>query len=346
VVTTSRVRRRVSMIMPVYNEARYLPKVLASIAAQEFDRERMFLFIVDGNSRDGSAEIAEAWFANGHIAGCVLSNPRRKIAIALNLALREVSEDDIILRLDAHTLYGPTYVADAVRALGNAAGDVACIGGAQLPVPGATFEERIVEALYTNPFGLGGADFRLGHDIREADSVYLGAWRPGVLVRAGGFNETMEANEDGELAARIRKMGYRILRVPLPCRFLIKRGVWASIRQWNRYGFWRAKMLQRQPQFIRIRHVVSPAGVLATLALLLSPWRLWLLPAFCAYALLVFRGRAKDEPLLVTLASLAFFPALQFAWGAGVLAGIVTGPGSAWPPPPLASRRVSAQIRS
>ena len=332
------------MIMPVFNEARHLPEVLQSIAAQEFERDRMFLIVVDGNSSDGSAHYAKAWLSNTNVPGCVLSNPRRKIPIGLNIALRHVSEDDIVLRLDAHTVYGSTYVADALRALERAPEDVACIGGAHLPVPGSTFEERVVEALYTNPLGLGGADFRLGDDIRETDSVYLGAWRPGVLIRADGFNETMEANEDGELAARVRGMGYRILRVPLPCRFLIKRGLWASIRQWNRYGFWRAKMLQRQPQFVRFRHVASPAGVVIAAALVCSPWRLLLLPAFIVYALFVFRGRAKDEPLLVTLTTLAFFPALQFAWGLGMLAGIVTGRGSGWPP--IRSRTVSAQIRS
>lgn len=332
------------MIMPVYNEARHLPDVLQSIAAQEFDHERMFLIIVDGNSTDDSAEIARAWFAAGTIDGCVLSNPRRKIPISMNVALRCVSQDDVVIRLDAHTLYGTTYVADAIRALDEAPADVACIGGAHLPVPGSTFEECVVEALYTNPLGLGGADFRLGDDIRETDSVYLGVWRPGVLLRAGGFNETMEANEDGELAARVRRMGYRILRVPLPCRFLIKRGVLASIRQWNRYGFWRAKMLQRQPKFIRIRHIASPAAVVTLLAMLYSPWRLLLLPGFCLYALFVFRWRAKDEPLPVTLASLAFFPVLQFAWGTGMLAGMLTGPGRAWPP--IASRAVSTQMRS
>ncbi len=332
------------MIMPVYNEARHLPRVLQSIATQEFERDRMFLIVVDGNSTDGSADIVKAWFSSANVPGCVLPNPRRKISISLNIALRESSEDDIVLRLDAHTIYGSTYVADAVRALDRAPADVACIGGAHLPVPGTTFEERVVEALYTNPLGLGGADFRIGDDVRETDSVYLGAWRPGVLIRAGGFNETMEANEDGELAARVRRMGYRILRVPLPCRFLIKRGVLASIRQWNRYGFWRAKMLQRQPQFIRFRHVASPAGVLVLVALLCSPWQLLLLPSFGVYALCVFCGRAKDEPSLVTVATLAFFPALQFAWGLGMLIGMATGRGSEWPP--AGSRPLHSQMRS
>lgn len=331
---------RVAMIMPVYNEARHLAAVLQSIAAQEFDHERMFLVVVDGNSTDSSAEIARAWLATATVDGCVVSNPRRKIPISMNLALQYVSEDDIILRLDAHAIYASTYVAETVKALTNAPADVACVGTVAVPAPGTTFEERLVEALHTNPWGLGGGGCRLD-EVREADSVYLGAWRPGVLIDAGGFNETMEANEDGEVAARVRRLGYRILRVPLPCRFLIKRGVYASLRQWSRYGFWRAKMLQRHPRFVRIRHVAPPAGVVVILALLSSPLRLLLLPAFFVYALFVFRGRGKCEPWLVTLASLAFFPAVQFAWGVGMLAGIATGPGSEWPPSTV--RAVSAR---
>ena len=322
----------VVIIMPVYNEARHLPDVLASLDRQAFPRERMFLVVVDGNSNDGSSALVREWLATSDIAGCVVDNPRRKIPVALNLALQHADDTDIVMRLDAHTIYSDTYVADAVRSLENAPADVACIGSAQLPVPGTTFEERVVEALYTNPLGLGGADFRLGDDVREVDSVYLGVWRPGILSRCLGFNESMDANEDGELAARLRSMGFRLLRVPLECRFLIKRGVLASIRQWNRYGYFRAKMLQRHPQFIRLRHVAAPAAVLFLGCLLMSPLRLMVLPLFMLYACALFRLRKNREPFAVTLATLAFFPLVQLSFAAGMFGGLLTGRGSDWPP--------------
>jgi glycosyltransferase involved in cell wall biosynthesis len=316
---------RVVAIMPVYNEARHLPRVLESIAEQRFDRGRFFFIAVDGNSQDGSAQIVRDWLCSNDFPGCVISNPRRKIPIALNLGLAHVTSNDVVLRLDAHTIYDPDYVDAAVRALENAPRDVGCVGCAQIPAPGSTLSERIIEALYTNPMGLGGADFRVGNDVREVDNIYLGVWRPGVLTRAGGFNETMEANEDAELSARLRRMGYRILRVPLPCRCLIKRGLLASIRQWNRYGYWRAKMLQHNPGFIRLRHVVSPAAAVAAIALACSPMRLLLLPAFALYAALIFRYRAQGEPAAVTLACAFYFPWLQLAFAAGMLTGALTG---------------------
>jgi|SRR5579884_212677 len=316
---------RVVLIMPVYNEARHLPAVLESIAAQSFDRARLFFVAVDGESQDRSGALLRAWFAASAMPGRVVTNLHRKIPAALNLGLKFATQDDVVLRLDAHTIYGPTYIADAVRMLEQAAPDVACVGCAQVPVTGTTLRERIIEALYTNPMGLGGADFRVGNDVKEVENIYLGAWRPGVLMRAGGFNETMDANEDAELSARLRRMGLRILRAPLPCRCLIKRGLLASIRQWNRYGYWRAKMLQRNPDFIRMRHVVSPAAALAAVILAASPIRLLLIPAYALYGALVFRYRAQGEPLVVTLAAIAYFPWLQFAFATGMLAGMVTG---------------------
>lgn len=324
-------RARVVIIMPVYNEARHLDAVLQSLDAQTFDRNRLYVIAVDGGSSDASVEKLRTWLEGGSFSGCVLSNPQRKIPISLNLALGHAAWDDIVVRLDAHTIYGATYVADVVRALESADPAVGCVGGAQRPMPAAGFQQRLVEALYTNPLGLGSADFRMGEDVREVDSVYLGAWRPGVLKRAGGFNEGMEANEDGELAARLRKMGYRIVRIPLKCKFIVNRGIWASIRQWNRYGYWRAKMLRRHPGALRMRHVVSCASAVLAVALAFSPLRIVLLPAYAAYAIAVFRGRAKGEPLHVTLTTLAYFPCLQFAFAAGMLAGLPTAAAAEWP---------------
>jgi cellulose synthase/poly-beta-1,6-N-acetylglucosamine synthase-like glycosyltransferase len=194
------------------------------------------------------------------------------------------------------------------------------------------FAERIVASLYTNLMGLGSDNGRVYATPRESDSVYLGVWRPGVLQEAGGFNETMKANEDCELSARLRSSGYKILRIPLPCRFLIKRGPAAAIRQWGRYGYWRAKMLQRNPAFIRVRHVVPPIALLGALAVLLTPMRFLIAPLFATYAFLVFRAREHGEPLPVTLTSVLYFPIVQSAFATGMVCGFLTGRGTAWPP--------------
>jgi glycosyltransferase involved in cell wall biosynthesis len=315
---------RVLIVMPVYNEGRHLVRVLQSLAAQTFDRERMYFVAVDGNSDDETHRILESWFETSRMPGCIAVNPRRKISASLNVGLRYAADDDIVARVDAHTVYGPTYIADAVGVLERSDGDVGCVGCAYVPVPAKTFGESLVQALYTNPMGLGGADYRFGGDVREVDSAYLGVWRAQVLKRAGGFNETLDANEDADISARIRSMGYRVLRVPLPCRFIINRTPLATIRQWHKYGYWRAKMLRRHPRYIRARHAVSLVMALAALALAASPLRLALVPIFALYAALVVRYRPAGEAPAVTLASLVYFPALQFAFAAGLVRGLLS----------------------
>lgn len=313
---------RVVVIMPIYNEGRWLPGVLQSIAAQTFDRRRVYFVAVDGNSGDDSRQLLDAWFSKSGVPGCVALNHRRSIPSALNIGLRYAREDDIIVRLDAHAVYGPGYIADAVQALETARGDVGCVGSVCIPMPVRAFGDRLVYALYTNPMGLGGGSHRIGDGVREVDTVYLGVWRASLLIEAGGFDEAFEANEDAELCARLKQMGLRILRAPLPCRFIITKGAIASIRQWHRYGYWRGRMLLRHPWFTRARHVVAPLSAIATLALLLSPWRILLVPAFALYAFSVFRYRTKSEPLSVTAAATMYFPAVQFAFSAGMLKGL------------------------
>jgi succinoglycan biosynthesis protein ExoA len=316
--------QRVLIVMPVYNEASHLQNVLDSITRQDFDHRRLYFIAVDGRSSDESPQILKKWLSSGDIDGVALSNPLRNIPVSLNLALQRATADDIVVRLDAHTLYGSRYLSEAIEALEAAPQDVGCIGAGHVPVHCTVFPKRIVEALYTNPMGLGGADYRCGDHVREVDHAYLGVWRPGLLRRAGGFNETLEANEDAEMSARIRALGYRILRVPLPCQFIVNRGPWGAIRQWHRYGYWRAKMLACNPGCIRRRHVIVPLAALFAVALAFSPWRFILVTLFIVYAGLVFRARAKQEPLPVTLATLVFFPALQFAYAVGLLRGLLT----------------------
>lgn len=341
---SDRVSVRVALIMPLYNEVHNLPYVLESLDAQTFDHERMFFIAADGNSTDGTGPLVEDWLRATDIKGCLLSNPERRISAGLNKALKRAGRDDIIVRLDGHTVYAPAYVEDAVRGLAVAPADVACVGAAQVPDAGRSFGECVVAALYTNPMGLGGADFRVGASVREVHSVYLGAWRPGILQQCGGFNETLGANEDAEMAARLRQMGYRILRLPLECRFIINRGIVATIRQWNRYGYWRAKMLRRHPRFLRVRHVAVPAAAALALGLTLTSLRWLLLPLYALYAFAVFRGRAAGECLPVTTATLVFFPVLQFAFAAGMLAGVLSGKCDDWPAVTL--RGTPAQMRS
>lgn len=314
----------VTLVMPMYNEAADIATVLASIAAQRYPHDALWLVVVDGGSTDGCQAIVAGWLAANDVPGTVIHNPRRRIPTSLNLGLTHARSGDYVVRLDAHTTYDPEYVATIVHTFEEFPAHVACVGGAVRPAPAPRFAQALVGALHTNPMGLGGAGFRRNapavHPVR---SVYLGAWRPGVVAAVGGFEERWEANEDSELAARLRRNGYETWAIPVRSAYRVKDGPLAALLKWTRYGYWRAQTLRRYPAELRLRHLAPPCALLAAALLLATPLRALVVALYALYAFGVFSRRADGERLAVTAASCVFFPATQLAWTFGLVRGLL-----------------------
>jgi succinoglycan biosynthesis protein ExoA len=319
---------RIACIMPFLNEGAHLDAVLATIDAQTIDPARLFLIAVDNGSTDDGRAIFERWLDTRPHRGILLDAAVRSIPHALNVGLRAAAATDIVVRLDAHTLYDPRYLETIVDAFATLEDDVWCVGGAPTPAKADGWTRRLGEALYSNPMGLGPADFRQDGGVRRVSTVYLGAWRPGVLQRLGGFDERWAANEDCELTERIRANGGAIARIPVRCGRIPTRGPVATIKQWSRYGFWRAQTFKRYPAAIRPRHVAAPAALLFALALLLSPWRLLLFPLYLLYAAATVRFRKAGEPASITAGSLLFFPLVHTGFASGLMVGALRTPDS------------------
>ena len=204
---------QVCLVMAFRNEAEHLPAVLASLGAQTFGRDRLSLIAVDDGSRDGSAEVVEVWLRESGWNGRVVRGESRCIASSLNLALTYVAADAYVVRIDAHSLYARDYVETVMTAFRDLPGDVWCVGGSPDPTAASTFGRALHAALFTNRMGLGSADYHR-ELVRPVASVYLGAWRPGILARLGGYDARWRANEDAEVAERICEAGGRVVRVP------------------------------------------------------------------------------------------------------------------------------------
>ncbi|HYZ17494.1 MAG TPA: glycosyltransferase [Candidatus Acidoferrum sp.] len=313
------------LVMPFRNEASSLAPVLDSLAQQDVDWSRFRFIGVDSASRDASGALVQAWLGRHGIRGEVVRVDRPGIPRALNAGIARVERGEAVVRLDAHTTYAPGYLRTLLHALDELGEDVWWVGGPQHPAPlnGAGFGHALVRALMTNRMGLGGAAWRHAKTPRPVDSVYLGVFRPGVLERVGGFDDAWEANEDAELAARIRAAGGRIWYVPARCDYHITRVPVATLRQWSRYGFWRAHTMLRHPSTVRPRHLAPPLALLVAVTLALSPARAALLPLGAAFAALVVRSRERDERIAVTLATLLYFPCTHLAFAGGMAAGAV-----------------------
>ena len=254
----------VSVLTPTLNEEQHIVDTVRCLQAQRHDAPLEFL-LVDGRSDDATRELLTGLAADDPRI-TVLDNPQRGIPFALNIGLRH-AQGEFVARMDAHTLYPADYLARGVERLRQ--GDVAWVSGPQLPHGEGRWSRRVALALGTR-LGIGGAAFRRATHEIEVDAGYTGILRRETLIRHRGWNEDWPINEDGELAARIREAGGRIVCIPEMAALYVPRDSLGSLaRQYRRYGTYRAKTCREHPASMRRSHLLPPALALTLVAALL-----------------------------------------------------------------------------
>jgi glycosyltransferase involved in cell wall biosynthesis len=106
---------RVSIVIPCYNHARFLPEAVASVLAQS--DERWECVIVDDGSPDDTAPVAEGLIrANPGRAIRLVRQPNRGLSAARNAGI-EAARAAYILPLDADDALAPEMIARTARVL-------------------------------------------------------------------------------------------------------------------------------------------------------------------------------------------------------------------------------------
>lgn len=266
-MTDAEAEVQVSVLIPVLNESAILPDAARAMLAQELPGRAEFLF-VDGGSADDSVAILQAMAAADPRVG-VLTNPARHIPHALNIGLRAAT-GEFVARMDAHTIYPPSYLADGIQRLRR--GDVDWVSGPALAVGNDAGSRRVARALRT-PMGKGGARFR--DDLKtehEVDTGFTGVWRRETLERHGGWDEEWLNDSDMELAARFRQAGRRIVCMPEMAGEYVPRSTFRALaRQYLTYGTYRVKTAQRHPETLRRSQLLPPLVTVAAGASFIAP---------------------------------------------------------------------------
>lgn len=96
-------RQRISVVIPVYNEAEHLAACLEAIAAQSLAPYEVI--VVDNNSSDDTAAVARRF---GFVT--LLREPRQGVVHARNRGF-DAAHGDLIARIDADTVLPPEWLA-------------------------------------------------------------------------------------------------------------------------------------------------------------------------------------------------------------------------------------------
>jgi glycosyltransferase involved in cell wall biosynthesis len=311
-------------VIPVRNEADWIERCLGAVFRQDYPADRIEVIVADGMSTDGTYEWLED-FAKAEPRLRVLRNPARIVPSSLNLAIN-AARGEVIARIDGHTLVAPDYISTGIDALRRTRGDN--VGGPMVKIGGGPVGDAISVAM-SSRFGIG-SQFQFAREEVQTDTVYLGMWPRAVFDRVGMFDEELVRNQDDEFNYRIRKHGGRIILSPAMRSRYQNRQSWRKLgRQFFEYGVWKARVLQKHPRQMSVRHFVPPAfdlGVL--LGLMLSP--IWgpALPlvagAVCAYVAVIGAVALRHTRTPGAWARLCLALAvIHHAWGIGFLVGMV-----------------------
>jgi succinoglycan biosynthesis protein ExoA len=255
----------VSVVVPCRNEIRHIRAFLDSVFHQELGQIDMEVLIADGMSDDGTRIVLRE-FERRFAVLRVIDNPEQIASTGLNRAIRE-AKGEIIIRMDAHTVYALDYVHSCVEVLNETNADN--VGGPALTRAAGYFAQAIAHAFLT-PFARGGAKFRDPRYEGPVDTVAYGCWRKSTLERIGMFDEKQVRSQDYELNARIVSCGGIVWQSPKITSWYWPRASLSGLfGQYFQYGFWKVAIIRKHRGFASWRNLVPGSCLLVGVVLLL-----------------------------------------------------------------------------
>ena len=320
----------VSVILPCRNEAKYIRSCLESVVANDFPNDQVELLVVDGQSDDGTREIVFE-ISKHHPWIRLLDNARRITPTGMNIGIQS-AQGQIVIRMDAHTVYPANYISGLVGWLVRSKADN--VGGILITRPAnLTPKAQAIAFALSHPWGVGNAHYRIGAaEPKWVDTVPYGCYRREVFDRIGFYDESLVRNQDDEFNHRLIKHGGRILLVPEIMSFYTARESLRKLWMMNyQFGYFKPLAVRTIGAVMTARQLVPPAFVMSlALTASLAPWSYMMavfftaiVIAYAALNLSISTRAALERGVRCGLWSVVVFPILHMSYGIGYLKGIL-----------------------
>jgi len=324
----------ISIICPTYNEEKYIDQCIQSILQQDYPKDDLEIFFVDGNSNDKTQEIIKKYCVKYDFIH-LLVNPYKIVPYAMNIGIK-ASKGEIIIRIDAHSLYSKNYFSTLVEYLKKLEADN--VGAVcKTDVLHKTNKTLAIREVLTNKYGVGNSFFRTGiNHVAQVDAVPFGCWKRSVFEKYGLFNTNLVRNQDIELSKRILRGGGKIYLVPDTYCTYFARETYKALAK-NNFGNGKWTMLTvyytRMFSSLSFRHFV-PIIFLLSLIIPLLLGMIWCQFIFFSVALFFFYigiigvicGKLSLKKKLSFFHLLCSFLVLHFSYGWGSMSGLLKLP--------------------
>lgn len=203
---------RVSIIIPAYNEEKYLPATLDAInAVKTSDSE---VIVVDNASTDSTRQIA------GERGATVVTETERNIGKVRNAGAGAAS-GAVLVFIDADSIVRPGIFEQIIEA----AADQRCVGGAAA-VEYEAIDDRVLIRWFMRLYPI------LGNWMKMRGGA-LQFCRADIFRELGGFDATIYVGEDIDFGWRLERFARKS---GASTAFIKEPKVLTSSRRWSRMG--------------------------------------------------------------------------------------------------------------
>jgi len=322
---------KVSIIIPVFNEEKYIEDCLDSIIKNDFDNSHMEILIVDGGSTDKTVLLIEKYQRKYPIVQ-LLHNPKKIVPISMNIGIT-AAKGKYICRLDAHATYPSSYISKLLYWSQKLSADN--VGGIidTLPVNDKLESIAISEAM-SSSFGVGNSKFRTldSGDALEVDTVPFGFYDKNIFTKIGLYDEDLIRNQDDELNARLIKNGGKIFLIPeIKIEYFARDSFKKMSRMFYQYGYFKPLVNKKIKSVATLRQFVPLLFVLFLLlgfllSLIFHSFQVIYLAGIFSY---LIANMFVSYKLAKSIANIKLFPYLvksffliHISYGLGYLEGI------------------------
>lgn len=244
--------QKVSVIIPILNEERYIKGCLDSLIEQDYPKEFLEVILVDGLSDDKTPDIIKDYIKKyPFIKLCV--NSHKTVQYAMNIGISKAT-GKYIVRMDAHAWYANDYISMCVKYLQKTKAQN--VGGTTV-VRGKNKMQKVIAAAYHSPFALGGSKHYDESFEGYADTVAWGSFERKYLIELGMYDERLPRSEDDDLNFRIEKAGGKIFITPkIKSIYYPKETLAKLFKQYFDYGTWKVAVIKKHHKPSRIAHLI------------------------------------------------------------------------------------------
>lgn len=276
--------------IPALNEAGHIEAAIRSLQPSGKICGRFEIWVMDGGSDDGTAEIVERISAqSGNVR--LFHNPGRSQASALNLAAVEAMERGgirYLVRADAHAGYPHNWVERLIETAETENADSVVV---PMRTCGGSEMRDASSDLFNSWLGHGGSPHRKGDMRGFVKHGHHALFRLDAFIESGGYDPDFLANEDAELDVRFGKLGRRIfLENRAMIDYFPRNRLDGVFRQFFRNGKFRLCTCLKHGAGLQLRQLAPiglSAGLLGSIAFGAVVHPAFLAPA-AAYVALVF----------------------------------------------------------